>query len=407
MSMVERFIERELENELKRLVSLYKVLTVLGPRQAGKSTITKSIFMVLGYEYLNLEDSSVLNQAVEDPKGFLINHPSPLIIDEIQVFPELVSQIQANVDENPEKGQYILTGSYQVKLRDTIAQSLAGRTAIVHMLPLSFSELETSGVSMDRNSQMITGFMPYIYSVKNIPPGEYYSYYKINYLEKDIRKNAYFKDIREFHIFMDVLAGRAGQLLNYSAISNDVGVSSTTVKSWISLLESTYIVYILPPWSKNLTSRAVKAPKLYFTETGLLASYMRISTPKELGVNPLTGALFENMVVIEALKARYNSCEDPDLYFYRDSNGVEVDIVFERTSQEVDLFEIKASYSVSRDFSKGMDRFASLHPELKVTKHVIYSGNTLQEPVNEVFYINYKDTGKYLRKESKFIPPIW
>lgn len=399
---MQRLIGRKIADELKRLASTYKVLTILGPRQAGKSTIAKTIFN--DYEYVNLEDSAIRREAEEDPKGFLINHPSPLIIDEIQRCPVLVSQIQANVDEIDGYGLYIITGSYQKEVRKTIAQSLATRTALVYLLPLSLDELRESGISLPRNEQIFTGFMPGIYSTPGIAPKEYYQNYRAIHLDKDIREEKSFKDIREFNLFLDIMAGRAGQLINHNAVSNDVGVSSATIKEWTSLLENAYIIRLLPPWSRNQTSRVVKSPKLYFIETGLLVSLARISSPKEIGIVSMTGALFENMVIMETLKACYNSVAEPKLYFYRDNNGVEVDLILEKGQNELELFEIKSAYTISKDFSRNMDRFEHIHPGYTVSKNIIYSGESLKERINGVRYINYSDIAPYFSESEKYIP---
>ena len=399
---MQKIIERAISRELMRLASTYKVITILGPRQAGKSTLVKTLFKYYGF--VNLEDSAIRKEAEEDPKGFLINHPAPLIIDEIQRCPALMSQIQANVDEMDGYGKYIITGSYQKEVRKVIAQSLATRTAIVHLLPLSFDELKESNISLPRNEQIFTGFMPGIYSTSGIVPAEYYQNYRSVHLDRDIREEKSFKDIREFHLFLDIMAGRAGQLLNYNAVSNDVGVSSVTIKDWTSLLENAYIIELLPPWNRNQTSRVVKSPKLYFVETGLLVSLARISSPKEIGVTSMTGALFENMVIMEALKARYNSAAEPKLYFYRDNNGVEVDLILEKGQKELELFEIKSAYTISRDFIKNMNRFERLHPGYTISKNIIYSGESLNEPVNGIRYINYADIAPLFTESEKYIP---
>ena len=397
-----KMIDRILASDLKRLSQTYKVLTILGPRQAGKSTLAKLVFPE--YEFINLEDSALSSEAKEDPKGFLINHPSPVIIDEIQRVPTLISQIQANVDESDKAGQYILTGSYQKEVRKAVAQSLATRTATAHLLPLSFIELANAGIKLPRNEQMFTGFMPSIYSSPGIVPSEYYSYYRSVHLDKDIREEKNFSDIHQFHIFLEVMAGRAAQLVNHTAISGEVGVSSTTVKEWTGLLENAYIIYFLPPWSRNATSRAVKSPKMYFIETGLLVSLARISSPKEIGITSLTGAIFENMVIMEALKARLNCSAEPKLYFFRDNNGLEIDLIFEKGIREIELFEIKSAYTISKDFVKNMNRFEKLHPGYKIGKNIIYSGETLPEPVNGVRYVNYMDIAPYFTEEEKYIP---
>ncbi len=237
------------------------------------------------YGFVNLEDSAIRREAEADPRGFLINHPSPLIIDEIQRCPSLVSQIQANVDEMDGYGRYIITGSFQKEVRKAIAESLATRTAVAHLLPLSFDELEKEGITLPRNDQIFTGFMPGIYSTKGIAPSEYYMYYRAVHLDKDIREEKNFADPNLFHTLLDILAGRAGQIINYTSISNDVGASSAIIKEWMALLENAYIIYILHPWSRNATSRAVKSPKTYLIETALLTSLARISSPKESSIS--------------------------------------------------------------------------------------------------------------------------
>ncbi len=397
-----KIIERILAPDLKRLASTYKVLTIFGPRQAGKSTLAKKVFQE--YEFINLEDSALSMEAIEDPKGFLINHPSPLIIDEIQRVPSLISQIQANVDKSDKNGQYILTGSYQKEVRKAVEQSLATRTSTAYLLPLSLMELTNAGITLPRNEQMFTGFMPNIYSSPGIVPSEYYSYYRSIHLDKDIREEKNFSDLHQFHVFLEIMAGRAAQLVNHTAISGEVGVSSTTIKEWTGLLENAYIIYFLPPWSRNLRSRAVKTPKIYFIETGLLVSLARISSPKEIGITSLTGAIFENMVVMEALKARLNCSAEPKLYFFRDNNGLEVDLILEKGIREIELFEIKSAYTISNDFTRNMNRFEKLHPGYKIGKNIIYSGETLPEPINGVRYINYKDIAPYFTEEEKYIP---
>ena len=395
-------LQRTLESQLARQAGTYKVVTILGPRQAGKSTTAAKVFKE--YNYVNLEDFSIYQEATEDPKGFLINHPSPLIIDEIQKCPELLGQVQVNADKNDESGQFILTGSAQINLRDSISQSLAGRTAVSVLLPLSLAELGEAGIKLERNEQLLTGFMPEIYRKGNIPPAEYYQNYKLNYLEKDIRDMRSFRNLRGFHIFLDALSGRAGQVLNNTAVSKLVGVSSTTIADWISLLETTYIIYLLPAWGPDSGRQAVKSPKLYFIEPGLLSSFARATTPSDFAIHYLTGAIFENMVVIEALKSRYNSASPPNLYFYRDSKGVEIDLMLARANNRFDLFEIKAAYSVASDQTCNMRRFASLYPKLDITMNVIYSGETLPEPVNGVRYHNYRDIAPIFKGEELYIP---
>lgn len=402
--MSELILERTLEKQLIRQSRIYKVLTLMGPRQAGKSTTVLRLFK--DYNYVNLEDYSIAREALSDPKGFLVNHPSPLIIDEIQKCPQILGQIQANVDRDNQPGQYILTGSAQLDSRHAVSQSLAGRTAVSTLLPLSLEELSGAGITLERNEQLFTGFMPELYRKGDIPPSEYYQNYKLNYLEKDIRDLRTFRNLREFHMFLDALAGRAGQVLNSSSISKLVGVSSTTISDWISLLETAYVVYLLPAWTPNDNRQNVKSPKLYFIETGLLTSFTRVQRPSDLDIHYLTGAIFENMVVIEALKSRCNSAATPDLYFYRNSKGVEIDLMLCKADNEYDLFEIKAAYSIASDQAANMRRFSALYPRLKVSMNVIYAGETLKESVNGVRYINFRDIAPLFKAPAAFVPSL-
>ena len=293
-----------------------------------------------------------------------------------------------------------------MNLRNTISQSLAGRTAISTLLPLSFEELANAGIKLERNEQLFTGFMPELYRKGNIPPSEYYQNYKMNYLEKDIREMRSFRNLREFHMFLEAMAGRAGQLLNNSSVSKLVGVSSTTIADWVSLLEAAFIIYLLPAWSPNNFRQSVKSPKLYFIEPGLLTSFARIQNPSDFGIHYLAGTIFENMVVIDALKCRYNTSASPDLYFYRDSKGVEIDLMLAKANNRFDLFEIKAAYSVSSDQASDMRRFSDIYPGLEVSMNVIYSGETLPEPVNGVRYYNYRDTAALFNGGELYIPDI-
>ena len=368
-------ITRHISQKIKELAAHYFSVCLFGPRQCGKTTLAKELFP--SYAYANLEDMDIRALAKNDPKEFFVRFPEPVIIDEIQRVPELLSTVQVRIDETHKKGQYIITGSQQIPLKSTVAQSLAGRTAIVHMQPLSIAELKETGIELPRDIQLISGGMPYLYAQGGISPFEYYKNYVATYLERDIAQIGAVQDLMRFESFMRLLAGRTGQLVNNSAISNEIGVSSVTVGSWLSMLEASHLVYILRPWFTNRTSQVVKTPKVYFCDTGLASYLLGIETPTQMQRDPLLGNLFKNLIVTEALKARLNSGAEPNLYFFRNSKGLEVDLLL-KSENKLRLFEIKSGKALNDEFYKNMDKFIASYDDYVDTTEskgtVIYSG---------------------------------
>ena len=365
----------------------YFSVSIFGPRQCGKTTLAKTLFP--SFSYANLEDMNVRSLAKNDPEEFFTRFPEPVIIDEIQRVPELLSTVQVRIDKNQKKGQYLITGSQQISLKSSITQSLAGRTAIVQMLPLSISELYSANIKLDRDSQLISGFMPFLYAESGHSPFEYYKNYVNTYLERDIVQIAAVHDLIRFEKFMRLLAGRVGQLVNNSILATEVGVSSTTIGSWLSILEASHVIYTLKPWFKNRNSQVVKTPKVYFCDTGLISYLLGIETPEQMIRDPLLGNIFENFVVIEALKTRLNLGLEPNLYFFRNSNGLEIDLILQEQNK-LKLFEIKSGKSLNDEFCRNMKNFFAKYNEdiaSDSTKGtVIYSGET---------YESYKDFGFY------------
>ena len=365
----------------------YFSVSIFGPRQCGKTTLAKTLFP--SFSYANLEDMNVRSLAKNDPEEFFTRFPEPVIIDEIQRVPELLSTVQVRIDKNQKKGQYLITGSQQISLKSSITQSLAGRTAIVQMLPLSISELYSANIKLDRDSQLISGFMPFLYAESGHSPFEYYKNYVNTYLERDIVQIAAVHDLIRFEKFMRLLAGRVGQLVNNSALATEVGVSSTTIGSWLSVLEASHVIYTLKPWFKNRNSQVVKTPKIYFCDTGLVSYLLGIETPEQMIRDPLLGNIFENFVVIEALKTRLNLGLEPNLYFFRNSNGLEIDLILQEQNK-LKLFEIKSGKSLNDEFCRNMKNFSAKYNEDIVSDStkgtVIYSGET---------YESYKDFGFY------------
>lgn len=365
----------------------YFSVSIFGPRQCGKTTLAKTLFP--SFSYANLEDMNIRSLAKNDPEEFFTRFPEPVIIDEIQRVPELLSTVQVRIDKNQKKGQYLITGSQQISLKSSITQSLAGRTAIVQMLPLSISELYSANIKLDRDSQLVSGFMPFLYAESGHSPFEYYKNYVNTYLERDIVQIAAVHDLIRFEKFMRLLAGRVGQLVNNSALATEVGVSSTTIGSWLSILEASHVIYTLKPWFKNRNSQVVKTPKIYFCDTGLVSYLLGIETPEQMIRDPLLGNIFENFVVIEALKTRLNLGLELNLYFFRNSNGLEIDLILQEQNK-LKLFEIKSGKSLNDEFCRNMKNFSAKYNEEIASDStkgtVIYSGET---------YESYKDFGFY------------
>ena len=304
--------------------------------------------------------------------GFLGRHPAPAIFDEVQNAPELVKYLQVMVDEMGGTSHYVLTGSHQPALQEVVSQSLAGRTGLVELLPLSIAELRAAGYSKKRDRWMFEGFMPRLYDSKLTPTQLYADYFK-TYVERDVRNLANLRNLRTFETFMRLLAGRVGQLLNMDSLASDVGISSSTVREWLSLLEASYVIYTLRPYFKNFGKRFMKAPKIYFTDVGLLCYLLGINEPAQVATHPQVGNIFENMVVIEMLKNRLNSGKRGDLYYMRTSHGVEIDVVVENAGK-LDLTEIKAGSTFHDEMADNLRSIARLLPNEIGALSVVYSG---------------------------------
>ena len=381
-------IQREIQQQLLKLAAMYPVVTITGPRQSGKTTLAKMTFPQ--HRYVSLENFDIRQMAEADPRGFLKSYAPPVIFDEIQRVPKLLSFIQTAVDEDKSYGQYILTGSHQPALGAGVSQSLAGRTGILQLLPLSISEMTASGITLERDQYLYFGFMPRLYDTTLDPKNLYRDYFS-TYVEKDVRQMLNIKDLSQFETFVKLLAGRVGQLVNMASLAGDVGVSSQTLAQWLSVLEASFIVFQLPGYYENFGKRLIKSKKLYFTEVGLATWLLGINSPEQVARDPLFGGLFENMVVIEALKQRFNAGETAELYFIRDSQGLEADLLFRKNNQTLIPVEIKGGMTWNKDFCKNLLKFRKLSEKFQ-PGFVIYSGDLTPE-IDGIRFLNFKDTG--------------
>lgn len=382
-------IQRKITPYLQDMARYFPVVTILGPRQSGKTTLAKQIFP--NHVYVNLENKTARDIAMSDPNAFFDLYKPPVIIDEVQRVPELLSTIQVLADASKEKGRFILTGSHQPKLHAGIAQSLAGRTGILKLLPLSIEELTNAGISMSRDEYIFNGFMPRLYDEK-IPPTMLYPAYYATYVERDVRQLIKVSDQHAFETFLKLLAGRVGQVVNLADLSGDIGVSSTTLSSWLSVLEASYIVFRLPCYFKNFGKRLVKAPKIFFTEVGLAASLLGIENVSQVARDPLLGGLFENMVVVEALKARYNAGKQlPELYYFRVQGRNEVDLIIDSNRQLIPV-EIKAGMTFDPSFANDLRAFMEFAKDT-VRPTVLYSGDTATT-IRGVNFDSFTNTSK-------------
>ena len=347
-------VGRSLENPARSLFAKYPVLTITGPRQSGKTTLCRKAFPDLNY--VSLESPDQREFATHDPRGFLGGIEEGAILDEIQRAPELVSYIQEIVDESRRNSVFVLTGSQQFRVTEAISQSLAGRTGILRLLPFSIDEAAQLQPHMDADSMLYCGFYPRIYD-QDLNPTQALGDYFETYVERDVRQVSEIRNLSSFRTFVRLCAGRVGQLLNLQGLGNDAGISHTTAREWLSVLEASYLVFVLPPLHANISKRLIKSPKLYFFDVGLASYLLGIENKNQIFTHPLKGALFENLVVVEALKHRYNRGLRSNLHFYRDSGGNEVNLVCAFADRQVGV-EIKAGATVRSSFFEGLQKLS-------------------------------------------------
>jgi uncharacterized protein len=376
-------VQRDLAPVLLQRAAQYPVITLTGPRQSGKTTLCRTSFAHL--PYANLEQPQTHEFAQSDPRAFLAQYPQGAILDEIQRVPELLSSIQVLVDEQRHRALvqgraapslFVLTGGQQLELMASVTQSLAGRTALLQLLPLSINEIRRAGFQSSTARLLHAGGYPAVHA-QHIPPETALSDYFATYVERDVRQLAELRNLSEFRRFVRLCAGRVGQLLNLQSLGNDVGVSQNTAKHWLSLLQTSYVVYLLPPWFENLGKRLIKAPKLYFYDVGLAAWLMGITQSEQLDAHPLRGHLFENLVVMEFVKQFEHAGARARLHFFRDSNGVEVDLLVENSMQPgaLGLVEIKSAQTYHSSFATNLHRVGALLGARVARKMLVYGGD--------------------------------
>lgn len=389
--MEAKYIHRELSSVLEEAYRYFSVITVTGPRQSGKTTLIRNLFPHL--PYYSLESLDIRSFAENDPIAFLNQNEEGMILDEAHNAPDLLSYIQGIVDEHPDK-RYILSGSSQFAMLKRVTQSLAGRTAVFELMPLSYSETKDLTADVPLDKLLFNGFYPAIYSGRNVPEFLYPAYMK-TYLDRDVRDLLQIKDMMQFHIFIKLCAGRIGSLFKASELANEIGVSPNTITSWLSVLQASYIVTLLPPYFENTSKRLTKMPKLYFLDTGLACYLLGIESPEQLSRDKMRGALFENFVVTEALKQRYNQGKESNLYFYRDSNQNEIDLLLKRNTRLYGI-EIKSSMTYHKDFEKALKRIDEWVKAPVDGKAVVYAGN-FENTAGEIKLLNYTNMDEVLK----------
>jgi len=385
-------IPRDSEHTIRTLLHGFPVVTLTGPRQSGKTTLARAIFS--DRPYASLEDLDIRQAALDDPRSFLERFPDGAVFDEVQRCPDLLSYLQTSVDNDGRMGRYILTGSQQFGLMSGISQSLAGRTAFLELLPFALPELIRADKLLPGADQMLlTGCYPPLYD-RDVPPSAWFASYVTAYVERDVRQLLKIQDLETFQRFVRLCAGRTGQLLNLSSLANECGITHNTAKAWISVLEASYLVFLLRPHHANFNKRLVKMPKLYFYDTGLAAWLLGIRTPEQMETHPLRGNLFETFVIAELAKSQFNRGDPCSLYFWRDSNGNEIDVIVENGRQLTPI-EIKSGKTVNQEFFKGLNKWQALAGEVSGSPTLIYGGEETYSQKG-IQVIGWRETGTIL-----------
>ncbi len=379
-------IQRLAKSKLKDLASKFKVVAIIGARQTGKTTLVKQVFK--GKPYLSLENPDIRNFALEDPRGFLSSYPRGAVLDEVQRVPALFSYLQEILDNSKTKGLFILSGSNNFLLQQSISQTLAGRVAYINLMPFSITELcKTNLLPANDDELMLKGFYPPIYD-QNIPAKDWCPNYIHTYIEKDVRQIKNITDLIVFERFVRLLAGRTGQELNNSALAVETGVDVKTIQSWLGVLESSFIIYLLKPHYKNFNKTIVKRPKIYFYDTALVCSLIGIQNTQQLTTHPVRGSVFENMVLIELIKKRTNAGLPVNLFYWRDKTGHEIDVIVDNAGKLLPI-EIKSGKTINAEFFKNMEYWCKLSGEKKSI--LFYGGEQNQKRSNGTEVLNWRN----------------
>jgi predicted AAA+ superfamily ATPase len=385
-------IPRVAEQTIRTLLKGFPVIILTGPRQSGKTTLAKSSFS--DRPYTTLEDPDTRQAAQDDPRSFLERFPDGAVLDEVQRCPQLLSYLQSIVDNDGRMGLYILTGSRQFGLMSGVIQSLAGRTAFVELLPFSLAELSSVGkVPESSDAMLLTGCYPPLYD-REVPPSAWFGAYVTAYIERDVRQMLKIQELEIFQRFVRLCAGHCGQLLNLSSLATACGITHNTAKAWISVLEASYLVFLLRPHHANFNKRLVKMPKLYFYDVGLVSWLLGIRTTEHLTTHPLRGAIFENFVIAEVVKSRLNRGERPQVYFWRDSNGNEVDLIVEQGSCLMPI-EIKSGKTVTKEAFAGLNKWRNLAGDTAVNPTLVFGGADVYSQ-NGIRVTGWKKAGEIL-----------
>jgi uncharacterized protein len=383
-------INRIAEKTIRTLLRGFPIVTITGPRQSGKTTLARAVFK--NKPYASLEEPDLRQAAQDDPRSFLARYPKGAVLDEVQRCPAILSYLQTMVDTEGRMGLYILTGSQQFGLMSGITQSLAGRTAFVELLPFATPELTAaSKLPANIDNMLLTGCYPPIYDRK-LEPSSWYSSYVTAYVERDVRQMLKIHELETFQRFVRLCAGRTGQLLNLSSLATECGITHNTAKAWISVLEASYLVFLLRPHSANFSKRLVKMPKLYFYDTGLAAWLLGIRTTEQMVTHPLRGSIFETFIISELIKSKLNKGEKPSFFFWRDSNGNEIDLIAERGTK-LQPIEIKSGRTLTPEAFSGLEKWQSLAGKKAVDPALIYGGDESYAQKG-IKVVGWKDSGK-------------
>lgn len=384
------YVPRHISAYLNQVLKQFPILSLTGPRQSGKTTLLKEIFPK--YQYFNLERLDHRDLIGSDPMGFLKGTGPGVIFDEAQNMPELFSYIQVVSDERNTSGQYILSGSQSFLMNAHISQSLAGRAHISHLFPFDITEIPHAGLNI--NETIWKGFYPRLHDV-GIAPTDFYPSYLQTYIERDVRSLKAIENLSTFSRFLGLCAGRIGQVLNLSSLANDTGITVNTAKAWLSLLETSFVIFQLQPFHRNYSKRLIKSPKIYFYDTGLACSLLRITNPEMVKTHYLYGFLFENLIISEIVKKQHHSGKQASVYYWRESNGTEIDCIIEKGNDELMVLEIKGGETFNKDYLKNLKNFPVR--STKVHKKLIYTGNHSSD-ISDVQLISWNDFPLFLNE---------